>query len=163
MPREGETKWARELNRPDSRGNEKLVWRVCQECAAGKWVRFRKVAKLCFKCLLRNRRGDKHPSWKGGRNREGFGYISVQVLPGDKYYEMTKKNGYVMEHRLVMAHHLNRPLDKQEIVHHLNGIRNDNRRENLALVDRRTHPHRTMVQLQQVRITELERQLKELQ
>jgi transposase-like protein len=74
-------------------------------------------------------------AWKGGRVKAGTngGYIAVFVPPDDPMHEMANVTGYVMEHRLVMARSLGRPLTRTETVHHINGDKLDNRLENLQL------------------------------
>ena len=70
--------------------------------------------------------------WRGGRIITDEGYIKVRVgEPGSRSYRL--------EHRVVMEQVLGRPLEPWESVHHINGVRDDNRPENLELW-RRSHP-----------------------
>lgn len=78
-------------------------------------------------------RRERHYNWKGGRRKATHGYILVIMEEDDPFYEMADSSGYVMEHRIVMARHLGRPLSEDESVHHINGDREDNRLENLQL------------------------------
>lgn len=64
-----------------------------------------------------------------GRKVTGAGYI--YVLSPD--HPKKTANGYVAEHRLVMEQRLGRLLEEHENVHHINGVRDDNRVENLEL------------------------------
>lgn len=81
---------------------------------------------------LQNR--DGHGHWKGGRTLTSGGYVEVYPDPTEVLAApMRHRNGYVLEHRLAMAHKLGRPLLAHETVHHKNGEKQDNRPENLEL------------------------------
>jgi len=74
---------------------------------------------------------EAHHNWKGGVLITEDGYRRVLVLPEDV---PLSDRQYALEHRLVMARHLGRPLKRYETVHHINGDRLDNRIENLQLL-----------------------------
>ena len=79
--------------------------------------------------LARDQKGEKNSSWKGGRGHDSKGYVLI-YSPNHPHKSMGQ---YVFEHRLVMEAHLGRPLLPTEVVHHINGIVDDNRIENLML------------------------------
>lgn len=81
----------------------------------------------------RSRRGQNHGAWKGGITKNKENYVAEWVSDDDPMASMRNNQGYVLQHRLVMARHLGRPLTQTENVHHINGIRDDNRLENLEL------------------------------
>src|SRR3990167_73082 len=89
-------------------------------------------SKISKKAKERFENPQNHPRWKGGR-RQHFaeGYIEI-YMPNHPF---KTKEGYVKEHRLVMEKYLNRFLNPQEVVHHMNGKRNDNCIENLMLFE----------------------------
>lgn len=91
----------------------------------------------CYAVALRERRkGEANPSWRGGISYSGHGYRLILVGKGEP---MANNNGYVPEHRLVMAEHLGRPLKRSEHVHHCNGDILDNRLENLEILSLSDH------------------------
>ncbi len=80
--------------------------------------------------------GEKSHFWRGGRFVDSRGY--VHILRRDHPFS-TKPNYYILEHRLVMEKTIGRFLKKEEIVHHRNGIKHDNRPENLHLWNQSDH------------------------
>lgn len=80
--------------------------------------------------LSRKNHGENNPDWKGGRYIEpGKGYVMIR----NPEHPRARKNGYVLEHILVMESVLGRSLEPSERVHHKNHIQDDNRPENLQL------------------------------
>jgi hypothetical protein len=82
--------------------------------------------------------GPANPSWKGGvtywRKHGNYKPIKYVRCPM-AFLAMARKDGYVMEHRLIMATITGRLLLRTEAVHHKNHDPQDNRIENLELFE----------------------------
>jgi hypothetical protein len=79
----------------------------------------------------RNRFGSRNSFWKGGKWKNSYGY--VLIYSPNHPHPNHQKGKYVFEHRLVIENYLKRYLKIGERIHHINGIKDDNRLENLKL------------------------------
>ena len=78
--------------------------------------------------ISKSKMGSKNPMWKGGIiYRLGYKFIK------DRNHPFSNKRGYVRYSWLVMEKKIGRGLKKGEVVHHINGIKNDDRPDNLYL------------------------------
>jgi len=119
---------------------------------AASYIRKRQKNFCCLEHQRLGRMGHGNPFWKGGRFSDKDGY--VRVLAHE--HPNSDKNGRVFEHRLIMEKELGRLLTSREVVHHLNGIKDDNRPENLALKTFNSHDTQSYIKQLQARIRELE-------
>ena len=77
------------------------------------------------RCRMCYRANVKH------RNKQGDGYIEVMVVPG-------RGGKRELEHRVVMEKIIGRSLRPEEVVHHINGDKENNSPENLRLFPNRS-------------------------
>lgn len=123
----------------------------CQRLCARKALRCR----VCSNRLRgQQTKGDRSSSWKGGR----------VFRKRDGYWELRIDGERILEHRYVweQAHG---PLPKNWVVHHLNGIKDDNRIENLVGMARSHHGPRAHIDPSEyeARIRTLEARIRELE
>ena len=109
---------------PSSRHRRCPACRSRDLCACGNEKQNKSAT--CKSC--RTDVGEANGNWKGGRTRHKAGYVMVRVPDHPR-----ASLGYVFEHILVAEELIGRYLVEGESVHHINGVRDDNRPENLEL------------------------------
>lgn len=117
------------------------VERVCEGCGQRFVVEPYRVrlgaGRFCSKrCANRhsNPPGAGSTRWRGGRILDTKGYVFVH-RPG---HPLAQSRGYVAEHRLVL-HEAGVDIPPGHVVHHVNGVKGDNRPENLQVLSVADH------------------------
>lgn len=119
-----------------------------QQIPARSWAEGNQLARDAGK--IHYNYGEDNPNWKGGVRKNGDGYIRFK----NPTHPRASDDGYVLEHILIWERVHNKPVPEGWEVHHLNGIKNDNRPCNLAgMPDKK---HRRVLAAKAQRIRELE-------
>lgn len=87
------------------------------------------------KCSVSYRIGDRHACWKGGVYIDGSGYAHV-YSPTHPYKSAI---GYVKRSRLEVEKNIGRYLSRNEVVHHINRDKSDDRIDNLKVMSNTDH------------------------
>lgn len=111
------------LERTKKGNKNNSIWLICPDCGEGRWVRLVKGEPRSFRCRNCAIKGKNNPMWNGGIIKNDHGYILI--WQGERKY---KKRS-----RLIMEEYLSRELTPKEVIHHINGIKIDDRIENLEL------------------------------
>ena len=107
--------------KPLSAATKNKISRRLKEIGAGRWNK----GKLL---------GSKNPAWKGGQ-KHSSGYVLL-LMPT---HHRANKSGYVFEHIVIAEEKIKRPILREEEVHHINEIKDDNRPENLLVMKKYEH------------------------
>jgi len=110
---------------------------ACLECGSKDDLITYPLAKFrnyCRTCMYRVCRGK--PTWSGGKSLSSDGYVRIS---GQWNHPRRDSHGQVLEHHLVMESMIGRCVSDDEEVHHKNGVRDDNRPENLELMTKSGH------------------------
>lgn len=84
--------------------------------------------------------GPAHPRSNHGTMHSSHGYVIIRAEPNHPHaWKARGRQWYIYEHVVVAAAKIGRPLAADEVVHHVNGDKTDNRAENIEVMTREAH------------------------
>jgi hypothetical protein len=143
---------------------KQYMWAVCPDCGKERWVQSKRGKPdhiFCVLCYRKHHNAENTWNYKGGKTHSRD-YILIKKKEHPRANPYT---GYVLEHILVWEEVHGQPVPEGCQIHHLNGIKTDNRPSNLTCLTPAKHckAHQTLLQLRAERIRELEAEVKLLQ
>ena len=109
---------------------------ICRKCSAPKNLEKSRGNKKGKK--YPHLQGNKSHNWKGGRRIDGAGYVLVHTNCTNRINK-SGWSSYEKEHKLVVEQYFKRKLKDNEVVHHIDGNRQNNKIENLAVLPSHLH------------------------
>lgn len=112
--------------------------KFCSHSCQLKWVHSNKELSQHYmrNSILPVMYAEQNPAWKGGitmfKKKGNYKNVKYVRCP-QEYIQMARKDGYIMEHRLVIAKWIGRCLERIEVVHHIDHDPSNNNKNNLLL------------------------------
>ena len=118
--------------------SNKYIWVQCPDCLQERWMRLTNFHRgkdigLCLSCFNKRDSGKRGDGKRNGHKQNGYMFIKVAGHP------RATKEGFVKHAVLVFEGIIGRNLSRQEHVHHINGIRDDDKPENLTIMTNSEH------------------------
>jgi len=149
MPKIGEVRRDYEIGKGHK--SNKWAWIGCSECGKERWVQLvssKPINERCTSCVSSAHRHspetrrkiseallrERSPRWKGG-TFVSRGYVMVYKPE----HPRASKWGYIKRAILVLEEKLGRTIADGCDAHHINGIKSDDRPENLQEINHKTH------------------------
>lgn len=145
VPQVGKIRSGHELGKHDTDKYSKVA---CIDCKKERWARVRKNRgnpQRCRPCSMKFIRCPSRVARLGVRTSDGYVRIHKSLVE-PFFHPMALRAGNIPEHRYIVARHLGRCLQRWEVIHHLNGIKDDNRIENLQLISDTRHEQITILE-----------------